>query len=137
MDVSKMFKTLNADDDDWIKSMTNRVGAVVMPILDSETKALLKPSYLSHHKFTFPAKYCKDEDTTYKVCLAYLEHIININPEMFEGDVSCYKSGGLHFNNQYRTSVRLWGSEKVGKQIVFVVSVAGYKDAIAESINSI
>jgi len=136
IDLNKMFKTMNTGDDDWIETMSARLGGVVMPIIDLENNNIIKPTYLSHHKFSLPSDIHYDEDTTYRTCIYYLKLIMKINPAMFEGELTCYKKGALKFDKEYETTIRVWGSEKFGKRIIFRVSLAGYKDAITEKIKT-
>lgn len=132
--MNKMFKTMKTGDDDWIETMSARLGGVVLPIMDLENNTIIKPTYLTHHKFSLPSDIHLDEDTTYRACIYYLKLIMKINPAMFEGELTCFKKGALHFENEYHTGIRLWNSEKFGKRIIFRVSVAGYKDGIEEKL---
>jgi hypothetical protein len=138
--ISKMFKTLKCDNDGFIKTMTAINGGVMMPLMDLENKTIIKPTYLTHHKFSVPIDLARlvdeDKDIIYKTCLCYLKLAVKINPAMLEGGISCYKPGALKLDNEYETGIRIWNTKQVGKRTQITLTVAGYKDAITEEIKN-
>ena len=123
-----MFRTFTPD-----KSFTDMLsanGGTTLPILNLEEKTIMNPTYLTHHKFGFPSRLSDDKDTTYKICLFYLKEQLQINKDMFIGDLHCPKTGMITIDNEYNTSIRLWTSKKVGNMIVCNLFLAGYKGGV-------
>lgn len=122
------FKTLPPE----LKCLTV-LGGEIMPIIDTVAHTRIRPTYLSHHKFSVPMnKAPTTEFTTYGMCLAYLQHLGTIPEGMLEcNKFAVCKTGMFELGNEYDTTIRLWCSYAAGKTVVYELSIAGYKDAVS------
>lgn len=103
-------------------------GAEILPMLDDEgcTPATLQ----KHYKFMINASIVPNKDMTYKMAMMYLLFQDGITREMFDGKAEEVKCGMLCFDNEYNTTLRLWSTKKVGKKIVYEITLCGYKGGI-------
>jgi hypothetical protein len=83
-----------------------------------------------NYKFSVGEKYARQVDM-YKMTLICLVNGYGLSPDLFSGGGAISKQGCISFdNNENKTAVRIWSTKKVGKNIIFEVSVVGYKGAI-------
>jgi hypothetical protein len=63
--------------------------------------------------------------------LSFLFEFYGFAPEFFKGHGQIPKCGLLSFpDNENNTTIRLWTSKQVGKNVIYELTVAGYKDAV-------
>jgi len=100
-------------------------------VIDSETGATTSPTFQQHYKFHISQKIA-EKIGIYEVAKLCLVCHYQVPKEFFEGDAAEYKFGHLVFNNEQETSLRVWTTKKVGKNIVWEVTLSGYKGAVPE-----
>ena len=125
------FRYLDASDILPLKIDAENGGVKILTALDTDTNEGIEPTKLIHTKFMVRAKGIPStEQGMYTVVMAALATMFDVPTEMCKGHGIRRKEGCYIFDTEYETCVRIWSSKKVGKNLVFEVTVAGYKDAI-------
>ena len=113
-----------------IDAATGGMGTM-LTMLDVEANEWINPTKLIHTKFMVRDKVkWSTEEGTYTLVMSALLTMFDVPAEMCQGHGHRRKEGMYTFNTEYQTCVRIWSSKKVGKNLIFEVTVAGYKDAI-------
>lgn len=101
----------------------------ILPKMDSQTRQMIYPDYLVHHKFSIPEHLANalglEERITYNMIIQYLREV-GTPVARLEGDKVLYKTGMFGFKNGFDTAVRLWQSYKVENKVVYEVTIVGY-----------
>jgi hypothetical protein len=100
-------------------------------MIDSATGATISPTFQQHYKFHVSEKFAEKFGIYDVAKLCLLRHY-QISKEFFEGEAEERKFGLLTFNNEQETSLRVWTTKKVGKNIVWEATLSGYKGAVPE-----
>lgn len=103
--------------------------ALLCPLLDFENKKMNNPTYQKNVKFSLSEKVMNSNDM-YKTAIITLLKMYEVPRELLSGRAFVEKEGRLIFDNEYNTCLRIWNTKKVGKNIMYEVTVSGYKDAI-------
>jgi len=118
----------------FVKKMLEQMGvsnveALLCPLLDFKNNKRIEPTYQKNVKFSLSEKAVNSSDM-YKTAIITLIEMYEVPRELLSGRAFVEKEGRLLFNNEYETCLRIWTTKKVGKNIMYEVSVSGYKDAI-------
>jgi hypothetical protein len=126
---------------DFLEATGGLSEGVILPIMDLEKKTFRAPTQISHHKFA--AKESKlmpsmknPEDFMYAFVIGYLHEIAGIPMEQLDGKWIYHKLGFFSIANEYESSIRIWSSKKVGKNIIYQVSFATYKDSVEKPMRN-
>jgi hypothetical protein len=110
-----------------------------MPV-EAKVLSVVEDGMISHttshenYKFSVGEKYARQVDM-YKMTLICLIKGYGLSRDLFSGGGAVTKQGCISFDNsENKTAVRIWTTKKVGKNIIFEVSVVGYKGAVPEPI---
>jgi hypothetical protein len=100
-------------------------------MIDSATGATISPTFQQHYKFHVSEKIA-DKLGIYQTAKLCLLCHYQVPKEFLEGEAVEYKFGNLIFKNEQETSLRVWTTKKIGKNIVWEATVSGYKGAVPE-----
>ena len=100
-------------------------------LIDSETGATISPTFQQHYKFHVNEEFAEELGIYRAAKLCLLCHY-QVPKEFLEGKAAERKFGHLIFNNEQETSLRVWTTKKVGKNIVWEATLSGYKGAVPE-----
>jgi hypothetical protein len=109
-------------------------GTDIMPIIDTKTNTITTATLQRHCKFAIKSSQApKDEDGTFQLLQMILITQYDIPADVFAGDKWHTPKGGLFMMpNEYEMSIRLWSSKQVGKNVIYELTLSGYKDAIPQ-----
>jgi len=100
-------------------------------MIDSATGATISPTFQQHYKFHVSQKFA-EKLGIYDMAKFCLVRHYQVPKEFFDGDAVEHKFGLLGFKNEQETSLRVWTTKKIGKNIVWEATVSGYKGAVPE-----
>jgi hypothetical protein len=117
-------------------TLTPLAGASILPLINRDEKTIKDATFQKHYKFCIRESLTgTDKGKIYKCCMLVLKVFGDLLPDMFSGRICEEKLGLLSFANEYDTTLRIWTTKKVGKNLFYEVTVCGYKDAIAREFN--
>jgi hypothetical protein len=109
----------------------------ILPLMNFETKTTKEATFQKHYKFCILEKLTgTDKDKIYKSGMLVLKVFGDLLPNMFDGRCCEGKVGMLCFDNEYDTTLRIWTTKKVGKNLFYEATVSGYKDAVEKPMKA-
>jgi hypothetical protein len=107
----------------------------LLAIINLEEKVKVKATLMKHFKFSYKQSVCTtDEENMFQLVMMAIV-FTGLPQVMFkEKEVLRHKMGCYAWNNEYKTSLRIWTTKKVGKNIVFEITVSSYKDGVTEPL---
>lgn len=108
-----------------------------LPLINNENNTIVNPTSLKDYKFALTTKLApKTELENNAMLVYYLTQAYHVPEEIFYGGAKQVKCGMVFFpHNEYDTAVRLWRSKQVGKNVIYEITVATYKDAVPKPID--
>lgn len=120
------------------KEVGDEIPMNCLPLIDEKEMTITHPTFQKHCKFAIRSHLApKDEKTTYRLMIGILIKLYDISPEFFkiEGKkAEIVKEGLIVFPNA-ESSIRLWSSKLIGKNVVYEITVSSYKDAIPQPLD--
>jgi len=109
-----------------------------LPLIDSDANTVTYATFQKHFKFAIHvSKAPRDENKTYHLMIMCLVMFYDIDPAFFENHACIDKCGLIIFpNTEHQASVRLWCSKKIGKNVIYEVTVSSYKGAVPVPMKS-
>jgi hypothetical protein len=102
----------------------------ILPCMNFEKKTVKYATLQKHYKFSVYVKKVKQtEEDAFKICAMMLDLFGELPYNIFKGDCHRIKECAYAFDNEHETTLRIWTTKKVGKNLIFEASVSGYKDA--------
>lgn len=109
----------------------------ILPLIDLDEKTIKDATFQKHYKFCIRESLTgTDKNKIYKACMLVLRLFGDLLPNMFSEPICEEKLGLLSFTNEYDTTLRIWTTKKVGKNLFYEATVCGYKDAIARPMKT-
>ena len=109
----------------------------ILPLIDTEKNTITHATLQKHIKFAIKsciAPTC--ELKTFNMLVWFLPLLYDIPAEFFDGQGVISKSGLVSFpDTEYKASIRLWNSKKVGKSVIYELTVSSYKDAVPKQLD--
>jgi len=109
----------------------------ILPLIDTEKNTIIHATFQKHIKFAINsciAPTC--ELQTYKMLRVIVWQLYDIPSEFFNGQGVVLKSGLVSFpDTEYQASIRLWKSQKVGKSVIYELTISSYKDAVPKQLD--
>jgi len=109
-----------------------------LPLINSNTNTITYATFQKHFKFAIHvSKAPRDERETYQLMILCLIKFYDIDRELFQNGARIVNSGMLEFpHTEHQTCIRLWCSKKIGKNVVYELTVSSYKGAVPEPMKS-
>jgi hypothetical protein len=120
------------------KEVGDEIPMNCLPLIDEKETTITHPTFQKHCKFAIRSHLApKDEKTTYRLIIGILIKLYDISPEFFKIEdkkAEIVKEGLIVFPNS-ESSIRLWSSKLIGKNVVYEITVSSYKDAIPQPLD--
>lgn len=118
-------------------TMLPSTGSSILPLIDLDEKTIKDATFQKHYKFCIHEFLTgTDKNKIYNCCMLVLKLFGELLPDMFSGFIREEKLGLLSFTNEYDTTLRIWTTKKVGKNLFYEVTVCGYKGAIPRAMKT-
>jgi hypothetical protein len=129
----------------FFKNVEKEIGEVNMnkynclPLIDEEKMTITRATFQEHYKFAIRSHLApKDEKTTYRLIIGILIKLYDISPEFFkkvkDEKAEIVKEGLIVFPGA-ESSIRLWSSKRIGKNVMYEITLSSYKDAIPKPLD--
>jgi hypothetical protein len=134
------FRSLDASNLSFLQSVRKETGGAgdikCLPLIDEEENMIIHATFQKHIKFAVKSSVApKDEKKTYQLLVLCLVEFYDIPVEFFKNGGKIPKDGFIFFpNTEHQASIRLWCSKKVGKNVIYELTVSSYKDGVLEQL---
>jgi hypothetical protein len=105
--------------------------------VDLESNTITIPSFEKNYKFATNLKSApRDTSDVYNTVIIALV-LLGLPSEYLFGEITEVKENHIVYDNEYSTTIRLWNSKKVGKNIIYEITVATFKESTEISLEGV